>query len=152
MSSTSTSDIQAGLRVGVFGAILTERAELMLLHRNDMDRWCLPGGLMEVGESIEQCLIRECREELGADIALRSLVGVYSDPGRHLFRTPGGVVHYATLVFHVAVVSGVPTSVSSESRAVKYFSFDNLPNVVPSHRVWIEDTFVSTAGSAPFIR
>lgn len=39
--------------------------------------WGLPGGALEPGETIHDCVARECREELGHDIAIRHLTGVY---------------------------------------------------------------------------
>lgn len=44
--------------------------------------WALPGGKLEDNESIEQCAIREVKEEINVDIVIKKLVGIYSDPNR----------------------------------------------------------------------
>jgi len=44
--------------------------------------WALPGGFVEVGETVEAAAVREAREETGLDVELVALLGVYSDPKR----------------------------------------------------------------------
>jgi ADP-ribose pyrophosphatase YjhB (NUDIX family) len=41
-------------------------------------RWTMPGGFVDLGESVEDAAVRECAEELGIEIELDGLVGVYS--------------------------------------------------------------------------
>src|SRR5688572_27360840 len=86
--------------VGVFGAAFNANRELLLIQRADMPLWCLPGGVMSAGESVEQALRRECLEEVGIELRIDRLLGIYSDPERHLFRFRSGVVkHFVTMVF-----------------------------------------------------
>jgi ADP-ribose pyrophosphatase YjhB (NUDIX family) len=139
------------LRLGVFVVLKNEKDEILLLHRTDWDMWCLPGGFVEFGESVVEGAKRECLEEIGVQIEVKGLLGIYSDPGRHVFRFSNGAsTHYVTLVFLSSIVAGDPLSLSSESRAVGYFGRESLPRLTPSHQVWIEDAF--TSPTHPYIR
>jgi len=141
----------SGLLVGVFAALRDSNGRLLLLQRSDLDMWCLPGGLLEVGESVSECAVRECAEEIGVEVEVGTLVGVYTDPKTHLFTYRNGdVKQYVSVIFLAKVVSGEPFSASHESRQIGYFDHQDLPLVVPSHRVWIDD--VLTGGEFPYVR
>ena len=65
--------------------IPTENGRVLLIRReNDPfeGQWALPGGFVEVGETVEDAAAREAEEETGLQIEILRLVGVYSDPNR----------------------------------------------------------------------
>jgi 8-oxo-dGTP pyrophosphatase MutT (NUDIX family) len=93
---------------------------IMLIRRTDNENWALPGGAIELGESVSQAAIRETREETGIGCVITGLVGIYSDP-RH-------VIHYTSndevrrefsIVLTARPVAGQPTP-SAESREVRW--------------------------------
>lgn len=55
---------------------------VLIERRNPPPGWALPGGFVDVGETLEQAAVREAREETGLDVRLKSLLGCYSDPRR----------------------------------------------------------------------
>jgi len=65
--------------------------------------YALPGGFVEIGETVEEAARREAREETGLEVRLGQLLGVYSDPGRD----PRG--HTVSLVY-VASARGDPVA------------------------------------------
>src|SRR6266705_3893608 len=89
---------EARFRVGVI-ALIFEDGHVLLAHRRDIDWWNLPGGGMEAGETVDEALRREVREETGLEVELEQLVGVYSKPQKQevvlTFRSriTGGTLH-----------------------------------------------------------
>jgi ADP-ribose pyrophosphatase YjhB (NUDIX family) len=65
-----------------------EKGEILMIRRTDNDNWALPGGAIDLGESITQAAIRETEEETGIRVEITGLVGIYSDP-KH-------VIHYTS--------------------------------------------------------
>jgi len=62
--------------------------------------WALPGGFVDIGETVEDACVREMKEECNVDVELKGIIGVYSDPERD----PRG--HTVSVVFRTEVVSG----------------------------------------------
>ena len=81
----------------------SEEGSVVLIRRGSdpyRGRWALPGGFVEVGETVEQAALREAAEETGLAVELAGLVGVYSDPERD----PRG--HNVSVAFLARVLSG----------------------------------------------
>ena len=71
------------LTADVIIELLDEPGRIVLIkRRNPPPGWALPGGFVEVGESVERAAEREAQEETGLNVRLKSLLGVYSDPAR----------------------------------------------------------------------
>jgi 8-oxo-dGTP pyrophosphatase MutT (NUDIX family) len=127
------------MRAGAFGVIFDDQRRVLLCHRRDIDAWNLPGGLVEPGEAPWDAAVREVREEVGLDVAITRLTGVYWKPDSE------------DLVFNFEcrVVSGSP-SLSDEADQVDYFGVDALPaNTAPKHVERIRDAL---AGGPPAMR
>src|SRR5262245_58989496 len=72
----------ASVSVGAVAVILDAEGRVLLCHRRDCDLWNLPGGGMEAGETPWQAVVREVKEEVGLDVVVTRLAGVYSKPDR----------------------------------------------------------------------
>ncbi len=97
------------------------------------DQWVLPGGLMDIGEKIEQTAVREVREETGFDVKLLKLIGVYSGPHRDPRGTTAAVCFLAEII-------GKAGDHDHEISEVKFFPLDELPNRMGfDHRDMIRD-------------
>ncbi len=51
---------------------------MLLIRRTDNDNWALPGGAMEIGETIAQAGVRETLEETGIECEIVRLIGIYT--------------------------------------------------------------------------
>jgi 8-oxo-dGTP diphosphatase len=92
--------------------------ELILLKRGfepNRGRWSMPGGFVDLGESVEEAAIRETKEEINLDIELTQLVGVYS-------RNTERVV----VVVYAARTEGTPTR-TEEALEVQAFQPTTIP-------------------------
>jgi len=65
--------------------VVNDLGEILMIRRTDNDNWAVPGGAMDLGESITDTAARETREETGIDCEITGLVGIYTSP-RHVIR------------------------------------------------------------------
>ena len=120
------------LRVGSCAVIFDEKHEkVVLTRRADNGLWCLPGGKMEPGESVEECCQREVFEETGLNIQTRRLIGVYSNRDLLVIYPDGNKVQIVVLSFEAEVIGGI-LGVSAETTAASFFSLMEMESM-PMH-------------------
>jgi 8-oxo-dGTP diphosphatase len=86
----------------------------------------LPGGIVEYGEKVEDCVVREVEEETGLRTRVLDLVGVYSAPDRD----PRG--HFITLAFNLAAIGGELRGGDDAAEAA-LFPLDAIPELAADH-------------------
>jgi 8-oxo-dGTP diphosphatase len=132
----------ATLLLPAAAAIVRDEAErILLIRRSDNGSWSLPGGMMEPGERVADCVVREVREETGLEVEVVRLVGVCSDPAfTHVTYPNGDQVHFVSATFECRVIGGQPRPDGDESLEVAYWVPDSLPEtIVPGHQIRILD-------------
>ena len=108
--------------------VTSENDEVLLIRRSDNDNWAIPGGAIELGESMTQAAIRETKEESGIDCEITGLVGVYTDPKHVILYTSNGEARQEfSIVLTGRPVGGelTPSSESSEVRWVPASKIDD---------------------------
>jgi ADP-ribose pyrophosphatase YjhB (NUDIX family) len=107
-------------------AIVTDKKGSLLLHRrSDSKLWALPGGVMDIGETIAQCAEREVEEETGLTVRAYRIVGIYSDPD-HVFAYSNGEVRQEFSVCFACAILGGEISKSDESLEVRFWPVEDL--------------------------
>lgn len=114
--------------VGVDAAIFDEVGHILLVQRIDNERWCMPGGLADVGERPSQVAERETWEETGLEVAAHRLVGVFDS---RVTWTPTPV-HLYHLLFICELVGG-ELALTNETLAYGYFTEEEAA-ALPLHR------------------
>jgi len=131
------------LSVGCAAAIFDQaRERLLLTPRTDNARWCLPGGLMESGESASECCAREVFEETGLVVEVGRLIGVYTSPTWLVMYADGNSYQVVSFCFEASVVGGM-LRLSDETLEYGYFSLQEVQqlDVIENHRERIADAF-----------
>ena len=109
------------LRLGCSAVLFDNaREKILLTRRADNGLWCLPGGMIEAGESVAEGCAREVLEETALEVRVTRLTGVYSDPDHLIVYPDGNRVHVVVLNFEVEHLGGVP-GLSTETTEIAWF-------------------------------
>ncbi|MFI6796173.1 NUDIX hydrolase [Streptosporangium canum] len=110
--------------------VTNDAGDILMIRRSDNDNWAVPGGAIDLGESLPQAAIRETLEETGITCEITGLVGTYTDP-RHviLYTSNGEARQEFSIVLTGRAVAGEPTP-SDESREVRWVPRDEVDSLL----------------------
>ncbi|NLG98419.1 MAG: NUDIX domain-containing protein [Chloroflexi bacterium] len=112
---------------GAAGAVVKD-GKILLVRRNNLSRtWGIPGGVQEPGETILETAHREVLEEVGLDLQVGELIGVYSSPDWNIHLPDGGCIQQLTFFFQMVGEVGEITPQVSEVAEWGFFAPDALP-------------------------
>jgi len=95
------------LRPGASGLIFdAARERILLTRREDNNRWCLPGGGMDPGESAAEACERELLEETGLEVRVTKLIGVYTTPDLLMEYPDGNRIQPVAFSFEAEITGG----------------------------------------------
>ena len=119
------------MQLGAFAIILDAQSRVLLSHRADRDKWNLPGGRVEAGETPWHAIVREVEEETGLQVVVERLLGIYSVPSK------------PELVFNfLCSQSAGQLQVTAEADQHAWFNHTELPpNILRRHVARIGDAF-----------
>ncbi|GAA3123692.1 NUDIX domain-containing protein [Streptomyces echinatus] len=96
--------------VAASAVVTDDEGRVLLQRRRDNDLWALPGGGMEMTDSLPGTAVREVKEETGLDVEITGLVGTYTDPRHVIAYSDGEVRRQFNVCFTARVVCGVAAS------------------------------------------
>jgi 8-oxo-dGTP diphosphatase len=121
--------------VSVAGIVINDRDEVLVIKRRDNGHWEMPGGILELGETFEQGVIREVHEETGITVTVERLTGIYKNMTQ-------GIV---ALVFRCRPGPQAPHP-TDEVTEVRWIPRDlACDNMNPAFAIRVNDAFDSTA-------
>jgi ADP-ribose pyrophosphatase YjhB (NUDIX family) len=121
--------------------VVNDAGEILMIRRTDNDNWAVPGGAIDLGESVAQAAVRETREESGIECEITGIVGIYSDPEHVILYTSNGEARQEfSIVLTGRPLSGQPTP-SSESSEVRWVPVSEVSGLTMdrSMRIRIND-------------
>jgi ADP-ribose pyrophosphatase YjhB (NUDIX family) len=99
-------------------AVTNDAGEVLLIRRSDNENWALPGGGVDIGESLTQAAVRETLEESGIECEITGLCGIYTDPGHVILYTSNGEVRQEfSIVLRARAFGGELTTSAETSEA-----------------------------------
>lgn len=115
--------------LGATTLVFNKNNELLLNLRTDTNTWGIPGGSMELHETLEETAIRELKEEAGIEASSLELVSVLSG-NEYYFEYPNGDKMCTVIVLYKVLNYDGEIRVSdNESKELRFFSLDNLPKM-----------------------
>jgi ADP-ribose pyrophosphatase YjhB (NUDIX family) len=112
--------------------VVDSEGRILLHHRTDNELWSIPGGGMEVGETIAETIVREVAEETGLKVEPERLVGIYTNPRHVVAYDDGEVRQQFSICFACRIVGGQLLDRADESLEVGFHSPEEI-EVMPMH-------------------
>ncbi|MEV4382549.1 NUDIX domain-containing protein [Streptosporangium sp. NPDC049644] len=131
--------------------VTNEADEILMIRRSDNGNWAVPGGAIDLGESLPEAAIRETLEETGIRCEITDLVGTYTDPKHVILYTSDGEARQEfSIVLTGCAVEGEPIP-SDESREVRWVPREEVEMLMMDRSMRLRiDHFLEDAGK-PYI-
>ena len=115
--------------VGATTLVFNNKNELLLNLRGDTNTWGIPGGSKELNETLEDCAVRELKEETNINVNDLELITVLSGK-EYYFKYPNeDELDCVIALYKVLNYEGKLNINDGESKQLKFFSLDNLPEL-----------------------
>ena len=139
------------LTPGVAAILFDEWRRILIEKRTRGDYWSVPGGRMDLGESAQECCVRETLEETGLQTRVVRLIGLYTNPSS-ICAYPDGNVHQSYIALFECEIMGGNLRESAETTRFHWLSPNELDDylLLPDNVLAIKDAWAGRAEA--FIR
>ena len=115
--------------VGATTLVFNNKNEILLNLRSDTNNWGIPGGSKELNETLEECAIRELKEETNINVNDLELITILSGK-EYYFKYPNDdELDCVIALYKVSNYDGELTINDGESKELQFFPLDNLPEL-----------------------
>ena len=114
---------------GVAAVIKDSAGRILLQEKSSDEGWSLPGGAIEPGETPEQAVRREVREETGILVEPREIIGVYGGRDFRYIYPNGDEVEYLAVLYFCVPMGASLEPLDPETRSLRYFGKDEMPKL-----------------------
>jgi 8-oxo-dGTP pyrophosphatase MutT (NUDIX family) len=109
-------------------AVVTDgEGKILLQEKSSGESWSLPAGAIEPGESSEEAIVREVREETGLNVSVEKIPGVYGGIGLRYTYPNNHHVDYPVVLYRCRVINVSSTPLDSETVSLNYFAEHDMP-------------------------
>ncbi|MFA7766906.1 NUDIX domain-containing protein [Streptomyces sp. NRRL S-448] len=136
--------------VAASAVVTDDMGRILLQKRSDSGLWALPGGGMEMTDSLPGTAVREVKEETGLDVEITGLVGTYTDPRHIIAYTDGEVRRQFNVCFRARLVGGT-LAVSDESLELRWVLPGALGSLEMHHTQRLRLTHFLEDRKAPYL-
>lgn len=125
----------------VAAIVFNDAGEVLLQKRRDVDQWGIISGHVEFGETVEEAIKREIKEETNSKAIILRLIGVYSSPASQTYRYGDRTVQYVTSYFEAKIEEKIDLDFfNQETAALEFFNIDNMPvDMAQINPYWLSD-------------
>jgi ADP-ribose pyrophosphatase YjhB (NUDIX family) len=109
--------------------IENEAGQILMIQRSDNGNWAIPGGAIDLGESLKQAAVRETLEETGVTCEVENVLGIYTDPKHIIFYTSNGEARQEFSIVVTARATGGEPTTSDESTRVVWVNRSDLADL-----------------------
>jgi ADP-ribose pyrophosphatase YjhB (NUDIX family) len=135
---------------GGCAVVADDEGRILLQRRADSGQWSLPGGAMDLGETLGEAVVREVREETGMIVELTGIVGVYTNP-RHVIAYPDGEVRQEFSIAFSARILGGDLAANDESTDVRFVEPDAIEHLDMHESIRLRIRHYREGRSAPYL-
>ncbi|MEU4673004.1 NUDIX domain-containing protein [Amycolatopsis sp. NPDC023774] len=113
------------IAVAVSAFIQDDQGRILMIRRTDNDLYAIPGGQLELGETLAQAAVREVREETGIECEVTGVIGLYSNPNHVIAYDDGEVRQEFSICFRARRLRG-DLRTSNETKEVVWIPKDQV--------------------------